>query len=79
MSTIITGIIGFGLSGSISRTVHGRAGGFELSKISTTNPKSIRIIEERYPVTAVVPTERHHRRPIDCVVASPNEVHFHWA
>lgn len=84
MSTIIhTGIIGFGLSG---RVFHAPfidvLEGFELSKISTTNPKNIRIIEERYPVTAVVPDGKGiiDDPEIDLViVTSPNDVHFYWA
>jgi len=84
MSTIIhTGIIGFGLSG---RVFHAPfidvLEGFELTKISTANPESIRMIEERYPVTAIVPDGKGiiDDPEIDLViVTSPNDVHFHWA
>ena len=84
MNNIIhTGIIGFGLSG---RVFHAPfidvVDGFELSKISTSNPKSIELIEERYPVTAIVPDGKGiiEDPEIDLViVTSPNTVHFHWA
>lgn len=56
---IRTGIIGFGLSG---RVFHAPfidvVEGYDLTKISTSKPESIALIEERYPVTAVVPTGR---------------------
>ncbi len=57
MSTNIrTGIIGYGLSG---RVFHAPfidvVEGFELSKISTSNPGRQALVEERYPITTVVP------------------------
>jgi len=57
MSTNIrTGIIGHGLSG---RVFHAPfidvVEGYDLSKISTSRAESIALIEERYPVTAIVP------------------------
>lgn len=80
---IRTGIIGFGLSG---RVFHAPfidvVDGFELSKISTSNPESIKIIENRYPQTAIVPDGKGiiDDPEIDLViVTSPNTVHFHWA
>lgn len=84
MENIIrTGIIGFGLSG---RVFHAPfvdvVDGFELSKISTGNPKNIRIAKERYPNAQIVPDgENIVADPkIDLIiVTSPNTVHFHWA
>jgi predicted dehydrogenase len=53
---IKTGIIGYGLSG---RVFHAPfidvVDGFELTKISTTNPEGIQLIRQRYPNTTVVP------------------------
>jgi len=84
MSSIIrTGIIGYGLSG---RVFHAPfidvVEGYELTKISTSKPENVKLIEERYPVTAVdTQRKRHHRRSeIDLViVTSPNTEHFRWA
>ena len=84
MSTNIrTGIIGYGLSG---RVFHAPfidvVEGYELTKISTTKPKSIALIEERYPVTAIVPDGKSiiDDPEIDLViVTSPNTDHFRWA
>ncbi len=84
MSTNIrTGIIGYGLSG---RVFHAPfidvVEGYELTKISTSKPQSIALIDERYPVTAVVPDGKSiiDDPEIDLViVTSPNTDHFHWA
>lgn len=84
MSTIIrTGIIGYGLSG---RVFHAPfidvVEGYDLTKISTTRPESITMIEERYPVTAVVPNGKNiiEDPEIDLViVSSPNHDHFRWS
>ena len=84
MSTIIrTGIIGYGLSG---RVFHAPfidvVEGYDLTKISTTRPESIAMIEERYPVTAVVPNGKNiiEDPEIDLViVSSPNHDHFRWS
>ena len=84
MSTIIrTGIIGFGLSG---RLFHAPfidvVDGFELAKISTENPDSIKLINKRYPSTAIVSEAQEiiDDARIDLViVTSPNTDHFRWA
>lgn len=84
MSTNIrTGIIGYGLSG---RVFHAPfidvVEGFELSKISTSNPGRQALAEERYPVTTVVPNGKGiiDDPEIDLViVTSPNTGHFRWA
>ena len=84
MSNIIrTGIIGFGLSG---RVFHAPfvdvVEGFELSKISTSNPINIRMVNERYPDTVVVPTPQEIIEDPDIdlvIVTSPNTDHFRWA
>jgi predicted dehydrogenase len=84
MSTNIrTGIIGYGLSG---RVFHAPfidvVEGFELTKISTSDPEREALIEERYPITAVVPDGKGiiDDPEIDLViVTSPNTDHFRWA
>lgn len=84
MSSIIrTGIIGYGLSG---RVFHAPfidvVEGYELTKISTSKPENVKLIEERYPVTAVVPNGKGiiEDPEIDLViVTSPNTEHFRWA
>ena len=84
MSTNIrTGIIGYGLSG---RVFHAPfidvVEGYDLTKISTSRPESIAMIEERYPVTAVVPDGKSiiDDPEIDLViVTSPNSDHFRWS
>ena len=84
MDNIIrTAIIGFGLSG---RAFHAPfvdvVEGFELSKISTGNPDNIRLAQERYPSTTIVPDGQSiiDDKDIDLViVTSPNTVHFKWA
>ena len=80
---IRTGIIGFGLSG---RVFHAPfidvVDGFELTKISTTNPQNIEMIRKRYPATEIVAgaEEIINDSQIDLViVTSPNTVHFKWA
>ncbi len=83
MQKIRTAIIGFGLSG---RVFHAPfidvVDGFELTKISTSNPSAIEIIKFRYPNTAIVPDAEEiiKDESIDLViVTSPNTVHFKWA
>ncbi len=84
MSTNIrTAIIGYGLSG---RVFHAPfidvVEGYDLTKISTSRPESIAMIEERYPVTAVVPDGKSiiDDPEIDLViVTSPNTDHFRWS
>lgn len=84
MSSLIrTGIIGYGLSG---RVFHAPfidvVEGFELTKISTAKPHAIKMIEEHYPITAVVPDGNGiiNDPEIDLViVTSPNTDHFRWA
>ncbi len=80
---IRTGIIGYGLSG---RVFHAPfidvVEGFDLAKISTGNPQAIKMIEERYPATTVVPDGNGiiNDPEIDLViVTSPNTDHFRWA
>lgn len=84
MGNIIrTGIIGYGLSG---RVFHAPfidvVNGFELAKISTSNPDKVQMAKERYPNTTLVPDAKSiiNDPDIDLViVTSPNTVHFHWA
>ena len=84
MSTNIrTGIIGYGLSG---RVFHAPfidvVEGYDLTKISTSRPESIAMIEERYPLTAVIPDGKGiiDDPEIDLViVTSPNTDHFRWS
>lgn len=82
-TTIHTGIIGYGLSG---RVFHAPfidvIEGYELTKISTSDPEKEALIEERYPITAVVPDGKGiiDDPEIDLViVTSPNTDHFRWA
>ena len=81
--TIRTGIIGYGLSG---RVFHAPfvdvVEGFELSKISTTQPERIAMVNERYPKTEVVPSPQDiiNNPSIDLVInTSPNTDHVRWA
>ena len=80
---IRTGIIGFGLSGRIFHAPFiDVVDGFELTKISTTNPQNIEMIRKRYPATEIVAgaEEIINDSQIDLViVTSPNTVHFKWA
>lgn len=85
MSTtnIRTGIIGYGLSG---RVFHAPfidvVEGFELSKISTSNPVRQKTAKERYPDTEIVPEPDSiiNDPDIDLViVTSPNTDHFRWS
>lgn len=84
MTNIIrTGIIGFGLSG---RVFHAPfvdvVDGYELTSISTSNPESIKMVNDRYPSALVVPggQEIIDNANIDLViVTSPNTDHFRWA
>lgn len=84
MKNIIrTGIIGYGLSG---RVFHAPfidiVDGFEILKISTSNPDKISLAQVRYPSAFIVPDASGivNDPDIDLViVTSPNTVHFHWA
>ena len=85
MSTnkIRTAIIGFGLSG---RVFHAPfidvVEGFELSKISTSNPERQALAKERYPQANIVSEVNDIIADpnIDLViVTSPNVDHFKWA
>lgn len=82
-TNIRTGIIGFGLSGRVFHAPFiNVVEGYELTKISTSRPENIKLIEERYPVTAVVPDGKGiiDDPEIDLViVTSPNTDHFRWA
>lgn len=80
---IRTGIIGYGLSG---RVFHAPfvdvVEGYELTKISTSNPDRIKQVEECYPTTMVVPDGNGIIKDpeIDLViVTSPNTDHFRWS
>lgn len=84
MSAIIhTGIIGYGLSGRVFHApIIDVVDGFELAKISTGNPDRVKMINERYPSTVVVPSGQEiiNDPDIDLViVTSPNTDHFRWA
>ncbi|KUK78411.1 MAG: Oxidoreductase family protein [Proteiniphilum acetatigenes] len=84
MSTNIrTGIIGYGLSGRVFHAPFiDQVEGYDLTKISTSRPESIALIEERYPVTAIVPDGKSiiDDPEIDLViVTSPNTDHFRWS
>ena len=81
-NNIRTGIIGYGLSG---RVFHAPfidvVEGYDLTKISTSRPDRIAMIEQRYPATAVVPGGKNivEDPEIDLViVTSPNTDHFRW-
>lgn len=84
MSLVIrTGVIGYGLSG---RVFHAPfidvVDGYELTKISTANPDRIKMINERYPSTIVVPDGQDIISDPDIdlvIVTSPNTDHFRWA
>lgn len=85
MSTnnIRTGVIGYGLSG---RVFHAPfidvVEGYELSKISTSNPERIALAQKRYPTTEIVADAQNiiNDPNIDLVlVTSPNIDHFKWA
>ena len=82
-TNIRTGIIGYGLSGRVFHAPFiNVVEGYELTKISTSNPNAIKMIEERYPITAVVPDGKGiiADPEIDLViVTSPNTDHFLWA
>ena len=82
-SIIRTGIIGYGLSG---RVFHAPfidvVEGFELTKISTSNPERVQMISERYPQTVVVPNPQNiiEDPEIDLVInTSPTVDHARWA
>ncbi len=82
-SNIRTGVIGYGLSG---RVFHAPfidvVEGYELSKISTSNPERIALAQERYPTTEIVADAQNiiNDPNIDLVlVTSPNTDHYRWA
>ena len=84
MSIVIrTGVIGYGLSGRVFHAPFIDAvDGYELTKISTANPDRIKMINERYPSTTVVPDGQDIISDPDInlvVVTSPNTDHFRWA
>lgn len=80
---IRTGIIGYGLSGRVFHAPFIDAvEGYELTRISTTNPDGIQQIKKRYPSTVVVPSGQSivESSEIELViVTSPNTDHFRWA
>ncbi len=84
MSSVIhVGIIGYGLSGRVFHApfIH-VVEGFELSKISTSNPDRVYQIKKKYPTATVVPDAWGiiNDSGIDLViVTSPNTDHFTWA
>lgn len=82
-SNIRTGIIGYGLSGRVFHApfIHA-VEGYELAKISTSNPDRKALALSRYPQTQIVPTGQAiiDDPTIDLVlVTSPNTDHFRWA
>ena len=82
-TTIRTAIIGFGLSGRVFHAPFiNILDGFELSKISTTNADSIKLIHQLYTQTKIVASadEIFNDAEIDLIiVASPNHFHFEHA
>ena len=82
MNNLRTGIIGFGFSGRVFQAPFIDAvEGFELTKISTANPDSIKLIENRYPDTIIVPRAEEiiNDTSLDLViVTSPNIFHYQW-
>jgi predicted dehydrogenase len=80
MKTINTGLIGYGMAGRIFHAPFlNIVPGFNLSKICTNNPDSIRLANERYPQTSIVskPEDIFHDDNIDLVfVLTPNETHY---
>lgn len=83
MSKVIrTGVIGYGLSGRVFHAPFVNVvDGYELTKISTTKSDRIKMINERYPLTTVVPAGHDiiNDPNIDLViVTSPNTDHFRW-
>jgi predicted dehydrogenase len=81
-STIRTGVIGYGLSGRVFHAPFVNiVDGFELTKISTSRPQNIEMINERYPETVVVPNPQNiiDDPEIDLVInTSPNVDHARW-
>ncbi|GHS93194.1 oxidoreductase [Bacteroidia bacterium] len=80
MKTINTGLIGYGMAGRIFHAPFlNVVPGFNLSKICTNNPDSIRLANERYPQTSIVgnPDDIFNDKNIDLVfVLTPNETHY---
>ncbi len=80
---IRTGIIGFGLSGRVFHSPFiDVVDGYELSKISTSNPERESLAKDRYPKAKIVPDPKNiiEDPNIDLViVTSPNSDHFKWA
>ncbi len=80
MKTINAGLIGYGMAGRIFHAPFlNVVPGFNLSKICTNNPDSIKLANERYPQAIVVskPEDIIHDENIDLVfVLTPNETHY---
>ena len=84
MSQIIrTGIIGYGHSGRVFHAPFVNVvEGFALTKISTSKPERISMVNERYPQTVVVSNPQNiiEDPEIDLVInTSPTADHAHWA
>lgn len=82
-SNISTGVIGYGLSGRVFHSPFiDVVEGYELSKISTSNPERKALAQMRYPLTEIVPGAEDiiNDPSIDLVlVTSPNIDHYRWA
>jgi predicted dehydrogenase len=80
---IKTAIIGYGMAGRVFHSpILSSLDGFNLAKIYTSNPESIKAIERLYPDTKVVPDVKEilSDETIELVViASPNTHHFSLA
>ncbi len=81
--TINTGLIGYGMAGRIFHAPFlNIVPGFNLAKICTNNPDSIKLAKERYPQTTIVntPEDIINDNSIDLVfVLTPNETHYELA
>ncbi len=80
MKTINTGLIGYGMAGRIFHAPFlNIVPGFNLTKICTNNPDSIKLANERYPQTTIVnkPEDIFSDENIDLIfVLTPNETHY---
>ncbi len=80
MKTINAGLIGYGMAGRIFHAPFlNVVPGFNLSKICTNNPDSIKLANERYPQATVVskPEDIFQDENINLVfVLTPNETHY---
>ena len=80
MKTINAGLIGYGMAGRIFHAPFlNVVSGFNLSKISTNNPDSIKLANERYPQAIVVSSleEILNDETIELVfVLTPSETHY---